>query len=305
MTRTGTHVVACTACGEDALFLLRAHDWNRRLSDTWFRYHQCSGCGLILLANPPADLDRYYDAGYHASPSLRELERLARKESYQLDLLTPHVQEGRLVEIGPGAEVFAYQARHAGFSVTTIEMDEACCSHLEAVVGVTALHNGHPEKVIASLPPSKAVVLWQSLEHLPNLCETLEAILKNLAEEGVLLIATPNPAALGFRLMKARWPHIDAPRHLHLIPPEMLTRWLAKRGMRRIALNTADLGARRWNRFAWQRLLLNSVPTTQSKGLEVAGLAAGAAVSALLSTVELRGRNCSSYTAVFRKDAGV
>lgn len=301
MTMPEPPLVACTACGADAPFLFRARDWNRRVSNTWFDYHKCIECGFVLLPNPPADLGRYYGDGYHAFPSRTELDRLARKESYQLGLLTPHVESGRLVEIGPGAGVFAHQAHKAGFSVTTIEMDEACCVHLESVLGVTAVHSEHPEKAITSLPPSQAVVLWQSLEHLPRLWETLEAIVGNLAEDGVLLVATPNPAALAFRLMKARWPHVDAPRHLHLISPEVLTKWLETRDVHRVSLSTNDLGARRWNRFAWQRLLLNSLPARENKGVQAAGLIAGAVSSALLSPLELRSRNCSSWTAVFRK----
>ncbi len=289
--------MSCPLCAGRAGFLLRARDWNRRTSPEWFAYHRCAKCELVFLAHPPADLGRHYADEYHTLPSVAELERVARREAYQLEILTRHVQGGRLVEIGPGSGVFAWQARRAGFSVTVIEMDEPCCRHLDSVVEVEAIHSDRPETALATLPPSRAIVLWQALEHLPDPWSCLERALENLEPGGVLLVATPNPEALGFRLMGARWPHLDAPRHLQLIPAELLSGWLSERGARRVALHVADVGARRWNRFAWQRLLMNALPSP----LEGLGYAAGALIGAAASPLERRGRNGSSYTAVFMK----
>ncbi len=290
----------CPLCRSRAGFLLRARDWNRRTSPDWFCYHRCGYCGLIFLANPPSDLAAYYAGDYHALPSQAELERVGHREAYQLEILTCQVRGGRLVEIGPGAGVFAWQAKQAGFRVTTIEMDEGCRKHLEAVVGVEAIQSDRPETALATLPPSRAIVLWQALEHLPKPWAFLERALDNLEPGGVLLVATPNPEALGLRLMRARWPHLDAPRHLQLIPAQLLSEWLSARGASRVALYVDDRGARRWNRFAWQRLFMNAMPRRPFYQI---AFAAGALISAAASLIERRGTNPSCYTAVFVKGA--
>lgn len=60
------------------------------------------------------------------------------------------MSDGRLLEVGPAHGAFALQASEGGFDVTTIEMDERCCRHLESVVGVTAIHSDRPDDAIAA-----------------------------------------------------------------------------------------------------------------------------------------------------------
>lgn len=291
----------CSLCGGDASFAFRARDWNRRVTRQWFHYHRCRDCGMILLADPPQDLGSFYAEDYHSRPTVAGLERAARREAYQLEMLVRHVRPGgRLVEIGPGVGVFAWQARRAGFRVTAVEMDAACCRHLRCVVGVDAVHSDRPEMVLSDLPPSRAVVLWQVLEHLREPWCVLERVLQNLEVGGVLLIATPNPESLGLRFLGARWPHVDAPRHLQLVPMDTLTAWLEERGARAVACTITDLGARRWNRFAWQRFLMNRVSRRSLSGV---AFAAGAVLSLVMAPLENGGRRGSSYTVVVRKEA--
>lgn len=295
-----TPLTTCPLCASAARFLFATTDLNRRCSDERFRYRRCEGCRLIFLENRPDDIGRYYAEEYYATPPRHQLERAARAESYQLDLLRRHVSPGRLVEVGPAWGVFSLQAASAGFQVQAIEMDARCCAYLTSTVGVEAINSDRPEDVLRSLPPSRAVVLWQVLEHLPQPWECLESAIANLEPQGVLLVATPNPDSLGFRLLGPRWPHVDAPRHYWLFPIDTLSGWLAERGMERQLLTTSDLGARRWNRFAWQRLFMNRV---SARPLQHAGYAAGFLVGAAMRPLERQERNGSSYTAIFRKVA--
>ena len=60
--------------------------------------------------------------------------------------------------------------------------------------------------------------MWHVIEHLRRPWEVIERAAANLQDGGVLAIATPNPRALQFKLLRRRWAHLDAPRHLFLIP---------------------------------------------------------------------------------------
>ena len=290
---------ACLACGTDAPIRVRAPDVNRGITDEVFSYAVCPRCGLWFLTEVPEDLGPFYADKYYSSPTREEIARVALRERYQIELLLKHLRPpGRLVEIGAAWGVFAWQAREAGFDVHAVEMDEACCRQLRDVVGVTATQSSTPESVLPELPTSDAVVMWQVLEHLLNPVAVLDAAVANLRPGGLLLVATPNPGSLGMRRMGARWPHLDAPRHVTLVPAELMRTWMRERGMAEVAMVDTDLGARRWNRFAWQRLLLNRI---RARVALLPLLAAGAALSALAFPWETRPGNGSSYTAIFAK----
>lgn len=288
----------CGACGSRAEPAFTVSDENRRITDMAFRYMRCPDCGLHWLANPPSDLSIYYPPDYHTMPTIERLGYVAAKERYQLDIVRAVASAGRLVEIGASTGAFALQAKAAGFDVTAIEMDARCVSHLRDTVAVHAIHSDQPARVLDKLPASRVVALWQVLEHLPNPLDVVAAAGRNLDYGGALVVSTPNPSAVQFRLMGHRWPHIDAPRHLWLIPPSVLVTEAAKYGLRLVLLTTDDPGGRRWNRFGWQRLLMNRCGTS---GMRRAAFVVGAAVAVLGMPWE-RGRlRGSCYTAVLCK----
>lgn len=288
---------ACPACGGVFRDWLTTTDRNCRTDARRFAYLRCERCALIRIAEFPPDLARYYAADYYAIPSPERLRDVARAEAYQLRLLLPHARAGRLLEIGPAWGQFAWQAKQAGFDVTCIEMDARCCAYLRDVVGVETHESAAPEETLALLPPQDAIVMWQVLEHLRDPWRFLEAAAANLTPGGALLVATPNADALSLRLMRAAWPHLDAPRHLWLVPFDTLSRVAARHGLKLAAVHFSDRGALRWSLFSWQRLLMNAVPARFQR----AAYAAGTAVGTAFLPLELTGRRASSYTAVFQR----
>ena len=288
----------CRVCGGSTTTILSTTDVNRKFTDVSFRYDRCGDCGAITLANPPKDLRTYYGEGYFETPTRRSVEHAARRESYQLGFVTRHVDGGRLIEIGSAWGTFALNAAEYGFDVTALEAAERCCEFLERELDIQVIQTTEPEAVLASLPPSSAIALWQTLEHLPDPHAVVAAAATNLEPHGVLVIATPNPDSFGFRVLGAKWPHVDAPRHLWLLPIDHLERWAASVGLELIELTTSDKGARRWNAFAWQRYFLNG---TRLRVGRAGALVLGWVAALALTPLERRHRRGSSYTAVFRK----
>lgn len=288
--RSGAH--ACPLCGSESEPSLTTRDRNRRLSDDEFTYRRCRMCGTLFLETVPVDLERYYPQQYYDLPDPAELDRLAREGAHRVEIVSRFLQRGRLVEVGAGLGVFAYAARQAGFEVTALEMDARCCDYLRDVVGVDVVQTAEPEIVLRSLPPSRAVVMWHVLEHLPRPWECLASAAANLDPGGILVIATPNPAALQFRALGARWPHVDAPRHLQLIPADTLVGRAREHGLRPELLTSSDPGGLFWNRFGWQEALPGKL-----------GSVLGGALALALRPVEGRGLRGSTYTVVFRKAA--
>lgn len=290
--------ISCTFCGGEATILLTTPDRNRRVSNKQFTYWRCRLCELVFLADPPEGLGEYYPQVYYELPSLQKLECDAVSSRYKIEMTQRFVSSGRLLEIGAASGSFSFGAKRAGFEVHAIEMDRGCCDYLRRVVGVNAIQSDAPHEILPTLPPNDVIAMWHVLEHLPRPWACLEAAAANLSRGGVLLIATPNPSALQFRILRAQWPHVDAPRHLFVIPYRLLSRFMASLGLELVMLTTTDKGARGWNRFGWQRYFMNHFKKSLAQKL---AFLIGSAVSIPLALWEGRELNGSAYTAVFRK----
>ena len=286
--------MTCPLCGGASATAFITTDRNRGLSDERFEYGRCSRCATLFLVNVPDDLDRFYPPEYYSQP---QIEKAAGVEQAKLDLLGVE-PGGRLVEIGPGAGAFAFAARRAGFEVTGVEMDPAAVEQLRSLAGVEAVRSHTPHAALDALPPSRVIVMWHVLEHLPDPWRTVESAARNLEPGGTLAIAVPNPESLQLRVLGERWAHIDAPRHLFLIPASELISRARGFGLAPVRLTTRDRRGVHWNAFGWQRLLMRpGAPRAQT----AAALAVGTLATAVASPLELRGLNGATYTAIFRK----
>jgi SAM-dependent methyltransferase len=289
----------CPLCGCSTEFELTACDRNRGITTDLFDYRRCTGCGVIFLANAPADPGRYYPQHYYDVPAPEQKAQLLESERYKLGLIRRLSTPGRLVEIGAAYGLFAGLAKDDGFDVTAIEMDERSCAHLESSVGVTAINGDRPQDILPELPPSRVVALWHVLEHLPDPWRVVERAAENLAPGGLLALSTPNPASLQFRLTRARWAHLDAPRHVFLIPPRNLVVKARQLGLRCAVLTSSDPAGLLANHFGWEYAMLKR-PTEQ--GPTRLTSTAARLVETTLAPLERRGTNGSTYTAIFVKD---
>ena len=293
--------VGCRLCGSDAIPFCRTQDWNRGLSDRQFDYYRCARCGVIFVSPIPSNLSAYYPTDYYTIPdSLQQLAAGAGAERYKIEIVRSYCAGGRLLEIGPASGGFAYLAKRAGFTVDTVEMDAACCAFLQDVVGVRAIHSEHPADVLRAGPTYDVIALWHVIEHLPDPWDLVAAAAVKLSPQGVLVIAAPNPASFQFRLFGSYWTHLDAPRHLQLIPIAELTQRARALGMLPRMATTADRGTLAWNTFGWQYSLANWL-RSRSRKLPVRKV--GRALSLAARPVERSGLRGSTYTLVFVRAA--
>jgi len=291
----------CSACGGIMKAFLTTRDRNRGVSNDAFRYERCPQCGLISLDNVPDDLDRYYAADYHDAPSsAADIERGAQHDRYKIDLVRSFMSRGRVLEIGPGWGAFCLLAKRAGFGVQAIEMDSRCAEFLRAQLGVRAIRSDDPAAALEQVDPPDLIALWHVFEHMRDPWALLEVMARKIASRGALLVATPNPDATQFRLFGSFWTHLDAPRHVHLIPSRVLSERMAKLGFQPELLTYGDLGSLGWNDFGWRFSFANLTPLPAFKRpMRLAGRLVGR-LAAPLDHVEGKG---SAYTVVFRKAA--
>ncbi|TFH08434.1 MAG: class I SAM-dependent methyltransferase [Nitrosomonadales bacterium] len=248
----------------------------------------------------PTNLAGYYPESYHFVPKSSEyLEEGSKPENYKIEIVKEFVNHGRLLEIGPAYGSFTYLAKKAGFEVDAIEMNTRCCEFLNKVVGVNAINSDDPIAALGQSDPYDVIALWHVIEHLPDPWPTLDTICANLKPGGIVVLASPNPGSFQFNIMGCRWPHVDAPRHLMLIPMKLLAEKLESLGMKAELITTTDQGSVGWNTFGWKFFFANLSSQLYIK--KVLSLT-GQLVSLLFSPIEKIEGKGSAYTMVFRKD---
>ena len=294
------NIVNCTNCGGKSKFFLNATDVNRRITSELFSYRKCLSCGLIFLTNVPLNLDKYYKDEYYQIPSINHINKLSKKIQYQVDMISEFApKKGRMLEIGSAFGVFANQAKRSGYVVDSIEMSGICCEYLSNKIGINTYQSNTPQDVIPRLKFNYNVVaLWHNIEHLLDPWVVIERAVEKITPGGILLIATPNPDSIAFRMLGALWPHVDAPRHISLIPEHLLTTKLKGLGFDLVMKTSNDKGGKSWNRFTWQRLLMNSI---SSHLLEKILFLFGWLISIPMSLLENRKFNGSCYTVIYQK----
>jgi SAM-dependent methyltransferase len=286
----------CRLCGGPSTFAFVVGDRNRGLGAGRFHYFQCRACKATFLADVPSDLGRYYAAYGYGSVAEPELPAFVRREQAKLELVMRFVRGGSMVEIGPGPGMFTRVAQSAGFDMTAIEMDSDYSDQLRNLPGVRAIQSDDPAEVLPTLPSSDAVVMWHVIEHLGDPWRLLDSCAENLRPGGVLAISTPNPESLQFRLLGRHWVHVDAPRHLQLIPAGTVRSRLERLGMRHVLTTSTDPVGQNCNYMGWEYTLR---PHPASHGPTIASTGGAWLITRTLSAVERRGRQGSTYTSLF------
>jgi 2-polyprenyl-3-methyl-5-hydroxy-6-metoxy-1,4-benzoquinol methylase len=293
---------SCPHCRTDSRLCFRSRDYNRRTTPEIFDHHRCPRCGVIFIDPVPADLHAYYPDEYHAVPAtLATVEALSATDQYKIENIQRYVREGRLLEIGPSFGGFAYRAKQAGFETEAIEMDARCSAFLNDVLQVPTVNTIDIGAALNTLKPFDVVAMWHVIEHLPNPWEILEAVSRKINAGGVLVLAAPNPGSLQFRVLGRRWPHLDAPRHLMLIPAQVLIDKMATLGMKTELVTTTDEGARACDLFGWVSFFSSLWRPPGMVNRELRKF--GHRFTRLVAPIEKREGNGSAYTLVFRKVA--
>lgn len=231
-----------------------------------FRYWRAVN-GMVFLDQAPPNLSTYYEGGFQPIPvDVAGLEEAAQAEAYKIDQLRAYKAGGDYLEIGPWTGMAALNASRAGFRVTTLEMN-ADCVHLMRRAGLNAIRTDDP---IATLTADNtrydAIAMWHSIEHVPEPWRLLELAAERLRPGGVLLVATPNPESAQARLFGRGWFHLDAPRHLHLLPMSMVQEIGERQGLELVDATTDDALGKLLDKQGWEWPLWRHVAPHRRRG---------------------------------------
>ncbi len=293
--------VICANCLSKAHLTFVAKDFNRKVSNMNFYYYKCSKCNYIFLNPIPHDLGNFYPENYHFIPKdIKFVSENSDCEKYKINILKEYKKKGKLLEIGPSYGTFCFLAKNQGFDVTAIEMSKSCCEYLNNVLGINAIRSNNPIKALKNLDNKFDIVcLWHVIEHLPQAFNALEAISLKIDYQGYLIIAAPNPNSIQFAIMNRFWPHLDAPRHVCLIPIDVLVSKMNKLGMELVLSTTNDKGSLGWNLFGWE-FFFGEISQMKSKRNYFFRII-GRVIAFLFYPLENINGLGSAYTLVFKK----
>lgn len=291
--------ILCSYCNTESGLYFRSLDYNRKITQEIFNHYRCPRCGLIFISPIPENLGDYYPQTYYVvSESIDVLEAGEIHERYKIEIIQRYIKQGRLLEIGPSHGCFTYLAKKSGFEAEAIEMDAKCSKFLNEVAGIPTVNSSDTCGALKTLKPFDVIAMWHVIEHLSNPWELLEIISEKLNPDGILILAAPNPDAFQFRVLGRFWPHVDAPRHLMLIPAQSLVEKMASLGMKAELITTSDEGSLGWNIFGWENFFSNMVAYPRiSWRLRTIGRM----LAKLFSSIEKVEGKGSAYTIVFRK----
>ncbi|MHB1536943.1 MAG: class I SAM-dependent methyltransferase [Solirubrobacteraceae bacterium] len=296
----------CPLCGAASRHELDAHDRNREVSDERFAYNRCVACGTVFLVNVPAELGPFYTNDYHrftaeGEPDWKTEQTLLEVESTRVAMLRRHLDGGALIDIGAGPGAFVAAAQEGGYEVSAIEMDEQCCTFIEQHLRARAICSDEPIEALSALPQVNAITAWHALEHMREPAKLLGAAAERLLPGGVLALGLPNPQSLQFRVLRARWQHLDAPRHLTLMPVSALVEHCAQLGLRCVEVTASDPFSRLCGAHAWANAL-RSRPARQQPPRLVWALAG--AIDRVLWPLERARLNGAAYTVLLQRAPG-
>ena len=166
------------------------------------------------------------------------------------------------------------------------------------VVGVNAINSNNAIEVMKQKALYDVVAFWHVLEHLSDPWLTLDAACEILKPGGIIVLATPNPNAFQFKIMGRYWPHLDAPRHVMVIPMKLLAEKLESLGMKKELITTNDRGSNYLNVFGWKHFFRRRISHGNTRK---AVSKIGRLVAHVLSPIEKIEGKGSAYTMVFRK----
>ncbi len=239
-----------------------------------FSYSQCQECGSLGLINIPDDLGAFYPPDYYAYQPRRypEMKGFARRVKRWLchhyyqrfnPIIAPlstsfpkylkWLPRGAvgfdepILDVGCGAGNTLAMLAHEGFTNLT-GVDPFLSSTVSG-------EKFHLEKCELSehVGCYKLVYSLHVFEHVLDPADFFRQVRRLLADDGMCIVATPNPASLARHYYKQFWFALDPPRHLHLVSPDAFQKMAEEAGLSVVSWVSDSTGSQFWGSETYLR----------------------------------------------------
>ncbi len=228
---TKDNQITCTLCSGGHLeFLYHSKDRNRLVDGRMFSIMVCRSCGLgyTIPRLKGAELSRYYPSTYYGLNDNLQIEASnfsRRMRVIRVTRIKKYIGSGKLLDVGAGAGMFLKTAIEEGFEAEGLEISRDAAAFGKDVWKLN-IRQGDFQNVQFPSNHYQVVTLSHVLEHLPNPLSAIRKLHDIIEPGGLLVISVPNFGSLQARLFRARWFHLDVPRHLFHFSPSVLSKLL-------------------------------------------------------------------------------
>jgi SAM-dependent methyltransferase len=208
--------------------------------------------------------------------------------------LIPLRSGGTVIEIGPADGYVLSGLLSRGYErAVGIERDATLCAHM-AANGIEPIETDDPVEGVREAPEADTIAMFHLIEHVPKPMELLDACAEKLRPGGSLVLSTPNPRSLSMHVCGGQWRHVEAPRHLFLLPLGVIKARLGRHGLELTGTTTTDPVGLLLNSVAWDRWEpIARMPRVNYRIRRVMRFGA--------QLIERRGMLGSTYTATFTR----
>ncbi|MBE2201025.1 MAG: class I SAM-dependent methyltransferase [Anaerolinea sp.] len=235
-----TRYVRCNFCNADDTEVMN-HGPDLLLQKPGdFYLVRCRRCGLIYQ-NPQLsqeELAAHYPDNYlpYQQDTADRQTRIAHVSRDQAiarfcDRVIRHrPQPGRLLDVGCATGAFLWAMQQRGWQVQGVEPIPHAAAQAQQDFGLEVFV-GLLEEAAYPNAAFDVVTLWDVLEHVEDARATLQEAARILKPGGLLVFSVPNPASMEARLFGGSWVGWERPRHLTLIPPDLVPAYLQQAGL--------------------------------------------------------------------------
>ena len=216
-------------------------------------YVHCAACGCLQIAHYPADIEKFYGAGYSSyrgkeNRTLFERWRQKRIDRYEitgrgrvgryfsergrntlLHDLAPALanRRQRILEIGCGSGDLLHSLHDIGYRNLT-----GADPFIDAEIRVDDRFVIYKKELAQVEGQFDLIMFHHSLEHLPDQHAIFRQVAERLAPGGRCVVRVPLASSFAFDEYGVDWVQLDAPRHDYLHTAESLRRLAVDAGLR-------------------------------------------------------------------------
>ncbi len=246
------HLQNCPVCnGTQFQPYLQLKDYSISKED--FTLMECKDCGFVFTHNFPDEksIAPYYKSEDYISHSdtrkglVNRIYHVVRavmlQKKAQMVEVYSSKRKGRLLDIGTGLAYFPEFMKSRGWQVEGIEQDadarQAASKRFDFVV------NDVPALLEMKGRDFEVISMWHVLEHVHHLDVYMKTIWENLADDGLFVVAIPNPDSPDAAHYKQYWAAYDVPRHLWHWKPQVFKTFAQKHGFEVVATKPMPMDA--------------------------------------------------------------
>ena len=228
----------CPICGQEK-FKLKYNLQDYTVSKEFYDIQECEACGFMFTQNAPDSLSigPYYKSDDYVSHSNTQKglffkvyhkvrEYMLNQKRKAIVLNSSNEKGQNLLDIGTGRGYFLNHMQEQGYKCTGIEQDPDVRALASKDFNLSIL----PPEGLYKLEEKQfdLITLWHVLEHVHDLEGYLDKIKSLLKDNGLLVIALPNPICTDEKIYKEHWAGWDTPIHLWHFRPKNIKELLSQ-----------------------------------------------------------------------------